>query len=191
MDEKKIIIETSAKHVHLTREDVDALFGKDYKLTHKRDLSQPGQFLCEERVIVKGEKGELRNVAILGPERAATQVEVSFTDARALGLVPPVRESGDVKGAAPCSIIGPNGEIEAPESVIVAKRHIHVTPEDAKELGVEDKEIIGVKVNGPRGLIFNETVVRVSEKFQTRMHIDYDEANSACIAGEVEGYIVK
>ncbi len=187
----KVIIETSAKHVHLSEKDLTVLFGEGAKLTEKRPLSQPGQFLCEERVVLKGEKGEIKNVAILGPTRPDTQVELSFTDARALGVVPPIRESGDVEGSEKCTIVGPCGSVDIPYGVIVAKRHIHFTPEDAEKFGVKDKDIVTVKTQGERGLSFDNTVVRVSEKFQTRMHIDYDEANSAGISGEVEGEVIK
>ena len=167
-----VIIETSARHLHLSRKDVDILFGEGYQLTSKKELSQPGQFACNEKVKVEGPKGAL-NMSILGPERAAAQVEVSFTDARALGLQVPVRESGDIEGSPS------------------VKRHIHMTPADAAELGLKDKDVVSVKTKGERSVVFNETVVRVSEKFQLRMHIDTDEANAAGIAGEVEGEILK
>ena len=126
--EKKVLVETSARHVHLTKEAIATLFGEGYELTPKKMLSQPGQFACEERVTIVGPRGEIKNVSILGPARSANQVEVSFTDARALGLTPPVRESGDLVDSASCKIIGPKGEIEIPEGVIIAKRHIHLTP---------------------------------------------------------------
>ena len=190
-----VIIETSARHLHLSRKDVDILFGEGYQLTSKKELSQPGQFACNEKVKVEGPKGAL-NMSILGPERAA-QVEVSFTDARALGLQVPVRESGDIEGSPSVKLVGPAGEVTIPCGVIAAKRHLHMTPEDAQTCGLKDKDIIGlkdvvsVKTKGERSVVFNETVVRVSEKFQLRMHIDTDEANAAGIAGEVEGEILK
>ena len=190
--ENKILVETSARHVHLTLEHIETLFGKGATLTHKKDLSQPGQFACEERVTIEGPKGAIKNVIILGPARPATQVEVSLTDARTLGVAAPVRESGDVKGSAGCKIIGPAGEVELAEGVIAAKRHIHATPEYAENAGITDKEIVKVKVtsNG-RSLIFDDVVVRVSPSFAPAMHIDTDEANAACAFGEVFGEIIK
>lgn len=185
-----VIIETSARHVHLTTADLAVLFGEGSSLTPKRDLSQPGQYLSEERVRIEGSKSGFDRTAILGPVRGATQVEVSFTDARALGVEAPVRESGDVKGSAGIKIVGPKGTIDITEGVIVAKRHIHVTPEDAEKFGVKNKQIVKVKVGGDRGLIFDEVVVRVSPNFRTFMHIDFDEANAAGICGNVEGEII-
>ena len=155
-------------------------------------LSQPGQFASNQKVKVGGPKGEL-NCSILGPERNADQVEVSFSDARALGIVAPVRESGDVAGSAPCKLIGPMGEVELKEGVIVAKRHIHMTPSDAEEFGVENGQIVQVKVTTQTGraLIFGDTVVRVSSNYALAMHVDTDEANAGALAGQVFGTIVK
>ena len=152
----------------------------------------PGQFACTERVDVVGPKKTIPGVTILGPVRPATQIEVSLTDARTLGVAAPVRESGDIAGSAPCKLVGPCGEVELTEGVIAAKRHIHATPEDAEKLGVSDKEIVKVKIstNG-RSLIFDDVVVRVSPKFALAMHIDTDESNAAGCAGEVYGEIVK
>lgn len=190
--ENKVLVETSARHVHLTEEHIEILFGKGHTLTHKKDLSQPGQFACEERVTLVGPKKQIPNVIILGPARPATQVEVSFTDARTLGVDAPVRESGDVKGSAGCKIVGPEGEVEIAEGVIVAKRHIHLTPEDAASLGVEDKQIVSVKIeNDSRSTIFGDVVCRVSPKFSAAMHIDTDEANAACAFGKCFGEIIK
>lgn len=187
----KFLVETSARHLHVSQEDLETLFGKGFELSNKKDLSQPGQFASGEKVAVVGPKGELK-MTILGPCRKASQVEVSFTDARALGLVPPVRESGDVAGSAPCKLVGPAGEVELKEGVIVAKRHIHATPKDAEELGVSNGDVVNVKVetNG-RSLIFGDVVVRVSDKFALAMHIDTDESNAAAASGEVYGEIVK
>ena len=188
---KKVIVETSARHIHVSAADLAVLFGADHKLTNKKDLSQPGQFACEEKVTVRGPKGELK-MSILGPERPSTQVEVSFTDARTLGVVAPIRESGDTAGSAPCTVVGPCGEVELTEGVIVARRHIHLTPEAAAEFGVEDKQIVSVKVDTDgRSLIFGDVVVRVSPKFAPAMHIDTDEANAACAFGTIYGKIVK
>ena len=187
---KKILIETSARHVHVSAADLEILFGKGHKLTNKKDLSQPGQFACEEKVTVKGPKGSLK-ASILGPERPATQVELSLTDARTIGVVAPVRESGDIANSGACVIEGPCGSVEVPCGVISAKRHIHMTPADAEELGVSDKDIVCVKLETARPLVFGDVVVRVSDKFALAMHIDTDESNAACAFGEVYGEIVK
>lgn len=188
----KFIVETSARHVHLTSADLAILFGEGATLTHKKDLSQPGQFASEERVTIKGPKNEIKNVLILGPCRDASQVEVSLTDARTLGVSGVVRESGDIAGTPGITLVGPKGEVELKEGVIVAKRHIHATPADAAKLGIKDKEIVSVKVdtNG-RSLTFGDVVVRVKDSFALAMHIDTDEANAACASGEVFGEIVK
>ena len=189
---KKFIVETSARHVHLTQEHLEALFGKGATLTHKKDLSQPGQFACEERVTIVGPKWELAGVSILGPVRPATQVELSATDARSIGVDAPIRESGDIAGSGACKIIGPKGEIEISEGVIVAKRHIHLTPADAEELGVKDKEIVWVKLDTDgRKAILGDVVVRVSEKFARAMHIDTDESNAVSAPRSLEGEIVE
>jgi putative phosphotransacetylase len=189
--QKIIKVETSARHVHLSVQDLKLLFGEGHKLTFKRELSQPDQFLSEERVKLVGLKSEMDRVAILGPTRPATQVELSLSDARALGVEAPIRESGDVKGSGAIKIVGPKGEIEISEGVIIAKRHIHITPEDAEKYGVKNKQIVKVKVLGERGLIFDETVVRVSPAFKTAMHIDVDETNAAGINGLACGKIIE
>ncbi len=191
---KKFIIETSARHVHVTQEHLEILFGKGATLTHKKDLSQPGQFACEERVTVVGPKKEMANVSILGPVRPETQVELSATDARAIGLgtSAPIRESGDVAGSGACKLVGPCGEVELTQGVIVAKRHIHLTPEDAEELGVKDKEVVWVLCNTDgRKAILGDVVCRVSPKFARAMHIDTDESNAIGASGTLEGEIVK
>lgn len=139
---EKFIVETSARHVHLTAEAFAVLFGEGKELTVKKMLSQPGQFASEERVTIVGPKKELPNVSILGPFRSANQVELSATDARSIGIAAPVRESGDVAGSGACTIVGPAGQLEISEGVIVAKRHIHFTPEDAAKAGVKDKDIV-------------------------------------------------
>ena len=189
---KKFIVETSARHVHLSEADFKVLFGENASLTPKKDLSQPGQFACEERVEVVGSKKSLPGVSILGPFRKASQVELSATDARSIGLPIVVRESGDLKGTPGCKLVGPKGELELTEGVIVAKRHIHATVNDAKELGVSDKEIVKVQINTPeRSLIFGDVVVRVSDSYALAMHIDTDEANAAGMEPGVMGVIVK
>ncbi len=186
-----IMVETSARHVHVTRQHLEALFGAGHELTVKKELSQPGQYASEEKVTVVGPRGEMK-MSILGPVRSATQVEVSLTDARALGLNPPVRESGDIKGSAPCKLVGPAGEVEIPEGVIVAKRHIHMRPDDAERFGVEDKQVVSVKLNTEgRSLVFGDTVVRVRPDFALAMHIDTDEANAAGARGNVDGELIK
>lgn len=186
----KILIETSARHVHLSREDLDILFGKGFELTFKKDLSQPGQFATNERVTVVGPKREIANISILGPVRKQTQVELSATDARSVGIPIVVRESGDLAGTPGCKIVGPCGEVEISEGVIVAKRHIHLTPDSAAEFGVEDKQIVSVEIKGTgRSTVFGDVVIRVSEKFAPAMHIDTDESN-ACLSNG-EGYIIK
>ena len=190
--DNKILIETSARHVHLTEEHIEILFGKGHTLTNKKDLSQPGQFACTERVDLVGPKKTIPGVSILGPARPASQVEVSFTDARTLGVTAPVRESGDIAGSAPVKLVGPEGEVELTDGVIIAKRHIHLTPDDAAKFGVKDKEIVSVKVvNNDRSTIFGDVVCRVSPKFAAAMHIDTDEANAACAFGECYGEIIK
>ena len=187
---KKFIVETSARHVHLTREAVETLFGKGHTLTNKKDLSQPGQFACEEKVTIVGPKGSIK-ASVLGPERPASQVELSLTDARTIGVAALVRESGDIAGTNGAKLVGPEGEVDIEIGVIAAKRHIHLTPADAEELGVSDKEIVKVRLNTERSLIFDDVVVRVHPNFAAAMHIDTDESNAACAFGEVWGEIVK
>ena len=184
-------LEVSARHVHLDRECVDVLFGKGYQLTHVRELSQPGQYLEQERVDVIGPKGTFKNVAVLGPERMHVQVEVSFSDAFALGINPPIRQSGDTKGSASVKLVGPKGEITIDEGAIVALRHVHMTPEDAERLGLVDNQIVSVEALTDRRTIFPDTVIRVSPNFRTRMHVDVDEAGAAHIAGFALGRIIK
>ena len=188
----KLLVEASARHVHVTQEHLEILFGEGYELTKKKDLSQPGQYACEERVTVVGPKKELKGVSILGPVRKATQVELSLTDARSIGVAAPVRESGDVAGSAGCKLIGPAGEVELTEGVIAAKRHIHATPADAEQLGVKNGDIVSVKVDTDgRSLVFGDVVVRVSDSYALAMHIDTDESNAAGCGREQYGEIVK
>lgn len=191
MEILKVLVETSSRHVHVTKEDLEKLFGPGAVLHHKRDLSQPGQFLTEEKVRLEGPKRAIDGVSILGPERPATQVEISLTDARSLGIAAPVRESGNVSGSAPLKIVGPAGEVEITEGAIAAKRHIHLTPEDSAKYGLNDKEIVCVTIEGDRALTFGEVVVRVSDKFATAMHVDTDESNAAGLSGTVYGVVIK
>lgn len=189
--EKTVMVETSARHVHVTEETLEILFGKGYQLTKKKDLSQPGQFACEERVQVIGPKNSFPAVSILGPTRPADQVELSASDARSIGVAAPVRESGDIAGSGACKLVGPKGEVELKEGVIVAKRHIHMTPEDAENYGVKDKQVVSVKIDSPeRSLVFGDVVVRVSPKFKLAMHIDTDESNAVMAGREATGVIV-
>lgn len=182
---KPVLIETSARHVHVSRRVLDILFGEGYELTAKKDLSQPGQFACEERVQVIGPKNSFPAVSILGPVRPETQVELSAGDARSIGVKAPIRESGDLDGSAGCKLVGPKGEVELKDGVIIAKRHIHMTPEDAEKYGLSDKQVVSVKVDtAERSLIFGDVVVRVSPKYALAMHIDTDESNAAgCTPG--------
>ena len=189
---KEFIVETSARHAHLSEADFKVLFGENTTLTIKKPLSQPGQYACEERITVVGPKKELAGVSILGPFRKASQVELSATDARSLGLGIAVRESGDLANTPGCKLVGPCGEIELKEGVIVAKRHIHATVKDAEELGVKDKDVVKVEVCTPdRSLIFGDVVVRVNDSFALAMHIDTDESNAAGMVPGVMGRIVK
>ncbi len=188
----KILIETSARHVHVSAEALEVLFGKGAELTKKKDLSQPGQYACEERVTIVGPKKQLANVSILGPVRPATQVELSATDARSIGVPVVIRESGDIAGTPGCKIIGPAGEIEISEGVIVAKRHIHMIPETAEKLGLKNKDIVWVKAETDgRTALLGDIVVRVSENFADAMHIDTDESNAICAAPGMFGEIIK
>jgi len=189
--DNKVMVETSARHVHLSREDLDTLFGQGYQLTVKKELSQPGQFASAERVDVVGPKKTLSGVTILGPVRKATQIEISMTDARSIGVEAPIRESGNTAGSAPCRLVGPKGEVELRQGVIVAKRHIHMKPDDAQKFGVHDKQIVSVKIeNDQRSVIYDDVVVRVSEDYSLTMHIDTDESNAAGIKRGVFGAIV-
>ena len=169
-------LEASGRHVHVTKEQAQQLFG--HGLTPKRPLSQPGQFLANERVTVIGPKGEFQNVAVLGPERKEAQVEISLTDGRQLGIDPPVRPSGDVKGSPGAVLVGPQGRVEVSQGVIAAQRHIHMTPEDAARMGVKDKQVVRMQAFTQRPVIFEDVVVRVSKDFTTFAHLDYDEANA-------------
>ena len=187
----KFIVETSARHVHLSKADLETLFGEGYELTVKKMLSQPGQYACAERVDVVGPKKTIPGVSILGPTRNATQVEISLTDARSIGVSAPIRESGDIAGTGACKLVGPKGEVEIAEGVIAAKRHIHMTPADAEGLGVTNGEVVKVLVKSDRTTIFDDVVVRVSPSYALAMHIDTDECNAAAAFGEIYGEIVK
>ncbi|EGT4534352.1 TPA: ethanolamine utilization phosphate acetyltransferase EutD [Clostridioides difficile] len=183
-----IEVEASGRHVHLSREDVDKLFGEGYTLTKLKDLSQPGQYACKERVTITGPKGSIKNVVVLGPCRNETQVEISLTDGSTLGLKAPIKQSGDLEGTLSIKISTQYGEVELDKGLMVAKRHIHMTHKDAEKFNVCDKEIVEAKVMGQRPLTFDDVVIRVSDSFKTYMHIDYDEAN-AC--GYSKGTVAK
>ncbi len=188
---KQFIVETSARHVHVSQADLETLFGAGYQLTPKKDLSQPGQYACAERVDVVGPKKTLTGVSILGPVRKETQVEISLTDARSIGVAAPIRESGDTAGSGACKLVGPCGEVELAQGVIAAKRHIHMTPADAAEMDVKDKDVVCVKVETDgRSTIFGDVVVRVNENFALAMHIDTDESNAAACGRNQMGEIV-
>ncbi len=189
---EKFLVEVSARHIHLNREDMDILFGEGSELHNIKNLSQPGQFACEEKVLMKGPKGEA-TVRILGPLRPETQVELSLTDARSLGVKAMIRESGDLEGTAGgLTLVGPCGEKTLTSGIIAAKRHIHMTPADAEAYGVNNGDIVGVKIETDgRSVVFGDTVIRVSEKYALAMHIDTDEANAAAISGTAQGEIVK
>lgn len=193
MEKNEVLVEISARHVHLTREAMDILFGEGSELTFKKALSQTGQFASEEKVRVIGTKGEFPHVTILGPLRPYTQVELSLTDARSIGVNAPVRESGHLDGAGSCKIVGPKGEIEVKEGVIAAKRHIHATPEDAEREGLENGQIVSVEIptTNERSLVFGDVIVRVSETATWAMHIDTDESNAAGMAPNSIGKIIK
>lgn len=187
---KEVMVETSARHVHVTREDLDTLFGKGHELTVKKTLSQPGQFVSMEKVKVVGSRNELA-ASILGPVRSYTQVELSLTDARSIGVTAPIRESGDIAGTGKCKIVGPEGEIDIEEGVIAAKRHVHATVADAAELGLKDKQIVKVEIgSGERKVIFGDVIVRVSDNYKFAMHIDTDESNAACAGPGTMGKII-
>jgi putative phosphotransacetylase len=180
----------SNKHVHLSQADLEVLFGEGYQLTKKKDLVQPGQFAAEEQVEVVGPKSSAK-MRILGPVRAESQIEISATDARTMGFKAPVRESGKLDGTPGCKIIGPKGELELQKGVIIALRHIHLSAEQAAEAGVVDKQMVSVKIEGDRGLIFNNVLIRSGSAHTREMHVDTDEGNAAGLANDVEVEIIK
>ena len=185
-----VIVEISARHLHLSQEHLDILFGAGHQLTPKKDLSQPGQFACEEKVEVVGPKSSLK-MSVLGPVRPATQVELSLTDARSIGVKAPIRESGVVAGSGACKLVGPCGEVDLAEGVMAAKRHLHIIPEDAEKAGIVDKQIVKLAIKSEeRSIIFDDVIARVSAKAATAVHLDTDEANAAGISGTVEGEII-
>ena len=184
-------VEASGRHVHLSRKELDALFGTGYELTKAKDLSQPGQYASKERLTVVGPKGAFHNVVILGPVRKESQVEVSLTDCLQLGVKAPIRESGDIEGTPGIVLVNGDKSVSLDKGLIVAKRHVHMTPEDAEKMGVKNHDIVKVKVEGARPLVFDDVVIRVSPKFATYMHIDYDEANACGFSKGIRGRIIK
>ncbi|MFA6675703.1 MAG: phosphate propanoyltransferase [Bacilli bacterium] len=189
---KEILVETSARHIHVNEEQFKVLFGPEAKLEARAPLSQPGQFVSFSRLDIVGPKKTIPNVSILGPFRKNAQIEVSATDARTLGVPAIVRESGEVEGSAPIKIVGPVGELDLSEGCIVAKRHIHMSPADAEEFGVTNGDIVKLEVNSPeRSLVFGDVVIRVRDDFALACHIDTDEANAAGCSGVVHGKLIK
>lgn len=190
VSDKCFPVEASARHVHLSQADVEMLFGTGYSLTIARELSQPGQFLAKERITLIGPKGVIENVAVLGPARAQTQVEISITDSRVLGVKPVIRESGKISGTPGLVIAAAGRAINLAEGTIVAQRHIHMSPENAAKLGVADRQIVKVKIFTERPTIFEDVLVRVNDAFNLSMHIDFDEANACALGKETKGEIV-
>ncbi len=186
-----IPIGVSNRHIHLTKEDVEKLFGDNYELTSKKELSQPGEFAAEETVTIKTDKSEISRVRILGPVRTLTQVEISKTDARQLGINPPIRPSGKIEGTPGITLIGPHGEITIDKGVIIAERHIHMTNEDADRFGVSDGQYVSVKTEGEREIVFHKVLIRVKDTYALDMHIDTDEANAAGIQTGDKGELIK
>jgi putative phosphotransacetylase len=181
MSKKMVPVGLSNKHIHLSQEDLETLFGKGFELTKMKDLSQPGQYAANEKVDVVGPKGTLKGVRILGPVRKETQVEISLTDSFVLGVNPPVRDSGDLVDSPGAKIVGPKGEITIDKGIIVAARHIHMHTTDAETFGVADKDVVSVKVEGKRGLIFDNVLIRVNKEYALEMHLDIDEGNAASL----------
>lgn len=188
--QRSVPIGVSNRHIHLNRADMNVLFGPDSELTRKKDLGQPGQYAAEETVTLHGPKGELSRVRVLGPLRSESQVEISIADGFALGVHPPIRESGKLEGTPGLTIIGPKGKVEKDCGVIAALRHIHLPPEEAERLGLHDKQMVKVEIGGLRGAVLNNVLVRVSEKFAPEMHIDVDEANALGVKNNDRAYIV-
>ncbi|MFC0415000.1 phosphate propanoyltransferase [Cytobacillus solani] len=176
-------VSISARHLHLQQEHVELLFGKGHELTKYKEISQPGQFACNEKVTLKGPKGTIENVRVLGPLRKHTQVEISRTDARKIGVAPPVRNSGNIAGSASITLIGPKGSISIQEGCIIADRHIHMTPKDADEFAVKDKQRVSVLIEGAKGGVMGQVTIRVNDRYALDMHIDTDDANAFDLKG--------
>lgn len=187
----EVKIGLSNKHLHLQKEHIEILFGKGHELTPTKPLVQPGQFACEEKVDIVGPKNTLKGIRVLGPARPETQVEVAMTDARTLGIKAPVRESGKLDGTPGCKIVGPCGEVEIDHGVIVALRHVHLSPAQAEEAGVKDKDIVNIKIEGERGLVFNNVLVRSGDAHEREVHLDTDEGNAAGCGPDAVCTIIK
>lgn len=187
----KILVETSARHIHLSKKDFEILFGENATPTRKKELSQPGQFACVEKVDIIGTKGEIKSVTILGPFREQTQVEISLTDARKLGIAVPIRDSGDLSGTPGCTLVGPNGTLRLSQGVMVARRHIHLDPKTALNFNLEDRQLVQVKITSEsRSLIFDDVRVCIDENFRPAVHVDTDEANAAGITFGTYGEVL-
>lgn len=187
----KVEVGLSNKHLHLKDEDIEILFGKGHKLTPTKDLKQPGQFACEEKVDIVGPKGTLKGIRVLGPARPETQIELAMTDARGIGISAPIRESGKLDGTPGCKLIGPAGEVELDHGVIIALRHVHLNPAQAEEAGVKDKQVVSIKVEGERGLVFDNVLVRAGDAHEREIHLDTDEGNAAGLGNNSFGIIIK
>ena len=187
----KVQVSLSNKHLHLKAEDIEALFGKGYELTVFKDLAQPGQYACEEKVDIVGPKGTLKGIRVLGPARPETQVEIALTDARTIGIPAPVRESGKLAGTPGCKLVGPKGEVELGHGVIAALRHIHLSDDQAKEAGVKDKDIVSLKIEGERGIILNNVLIRSGDGHNKEVHLDTDEGNAAACGPDTVAEIIK
>lgn len=187
----KVPVGLSNKHLHLTEEHIEVLFGKGHKLTPKKNLVQPGQFASEEKVDIVGPKGTLKGIRVLGPARPQTQIELAMTDARTIGIKAPIRESGKLDGTPGCKLIGPEGEVELESGVMIAQRHVHLSPEQAKEAGVKDKDIVSLKVEGERGLTFDNVLVRSGDTHEKECHLDTDEGNAAGLGPDAVAEIIK
>ncbi len=191
MNKKMLPAALSNRHIHLSQEDIDTLFGKGHELTKLKDLSQPDQYACEERVDLVGPKGTIKGVRVLGPSRSKTQAEVSLADGFVLGITPPVRDSGDIAGSPGVTVVGPKGEVEMKEGIIAAARHIHMSNKDAEEFGVVDKQRVKVKTEGDRAVVFKNVLVRADDNFALEMHLDIEEGNAAGLKnGEMVELIV-
>jgi putative phosphotransacetylase len=186
----KIPVEISARHIHLSKQDLEKLFGKNYQLKISKQLTQPSDFACQETVTIKADKGIIENVRVMGPVREKTQVEISLTDAFKLGVKPPVRLSGDLKNSSPITILGLAGEVSLKEGLIIAKRHIHCSKEEAKEFGFKNGQTVSVKISGERETTFHNITARIGEKYKLCLHLDTDEGNSAGIDRAGEGTII-
>ena len=188
---KKIPIALSNRHLHLSQEHLEILFGKGYELNKIKDLKQPGQYAAAEKVDLVGPKGTIKGVRVLGPTRSKTQIEISFADSFTLGVNPPVRDSGDITGSPGVKVVGPEGEVEIDEGVIAAARHIHMTPEEAEALDLKDKDTVKVKTGGERSVVFENVLVRVNPNYALEMHVDMEEGNGAGVENNQMVEIIK